>query len=79
MYSGLGAGKELFAVLVTGQLVSSFSSLMLVSVTFFSEVWFSPTERVIATAFSAVIGPKVKPIPILDSHSKSFPYSHSTV
>lgn len=46
-------------MLVAGQLVSSFSSLMLVSVTFFSEVWFSHRERATATAFTAVVGPNV--------------------
>ena len=40
--------------------MTTFSSLMFVSVTFFSEVWFSPTERALSTAVSAIVGPKVR-------------------
>ena len=54
------SGSEYFVALVVGQLVSSFSSLMLVSVTFFSAVWFSHTERTTSTAISAVVGPQVR-------------------
>ena len=59
IYIACITGSEHFAVLVAGQLVSSFGALMLVSVTFFSEVWFSHRERATSTAFSAVIGPSV--------------------
>ena len=33
---------------------------MFVSVTFFSEVWFSHRERALSTAVSAIVGPKVR-------------------
>ena len=59
-FTCLSPGSEYFAALVAGQLVTTFSSLMFVSVTFFSEVWFSPTERALSTAVSAVVGPKVR-------------------
>lgn len=56
----MGAGAGYFSLLMIGQIVSAFNGLLEGGYTLFSEVWFSPSERAMATALSASIAPQVR-------------------
>lgn len=55
----VGALSGYFAILLTGQTVSSVNGMIMGAVTLLSETWFPPSERVTATAISASVAPQV--------------------